>query len=139
MNHDRVGRAASARQGGRRRAIRAHGQPEQTQAWQTAGGAGFGRTRVFQGAAREGPQPPADLTPAHAEALQQPRTACSAQYRHRHTKAQALATELINDWEAIFRVLQRPTPPLINNSAERRARRSQGFDPAHILRRCQSL
>ncbi|MFE8034928.1 IS66 family transposase [Thiohalocapsa marina] len=73
-------------------------------------------------AAREGPQPPADQTPAHAQALARLRAARSAQYRHRHHKAQALATELINDWEAIFRVLQQPTLPLTNNSAERALR-----------------
>ena len=73
-------------------------------------------------AAREGPQPPADLTPAYTQALARLRAACSEQYRHRHHKAQALATELINDWDAIFRVLQHPKLPLTNNSAERALR-----------------
>jgi len=35
-----------------------------------------------------------------------------------HTKARALAREMLNDWEAIFQVLAHPHLPLTNNEAE---------------------
>ena len=35
-----------------------------------------------------------------------------------HTKARALAKEMINDWDAIFQVLAYPHLPLTNNEAE---------------------
>lgn len=39
-----------------------------------------------------------------------------------HTKARALAREMLNDWEAIFQVLAHPHLPLTNNEAERALR-----------------
>jgi len=39
-----------------------------------------------------------------------------------HKKTHALATEMLNDWEAIFRVLEFPHLPLTNNEAERALR-----------------
>ena len=39
-----------------------------------------------------------------------------------HTKARALAVEMLNDWAAIFRVLDHPHLPLTNNEAERALR-----------------
>jgi len=39
-----------------------------------------------------------------------------------HKKTKALATEMLNDWEAIFRVLEYPHLPLTNNEAERALR-----------------
>lgn len=42
----------------------------------------------------------------------------AAHRTHRHAKAQALAVELGNDWDAIFQVLAQPALPLTNNTAE---------------------
>ncbi|MGR9109008.1 MAG: IS66 family transposase [Gammaproteobacteria bacterium] len=39
-----------------------------------------------------------------------------------HPQTRALATEMLNDWEAIFRVLDYPSLPLTNNVAERALR-----------------
>jgi transposase len=39
-----------------------------------------------------------------------------------HEQAQKLGKELLNDWEAIFRVLDEPHLPLTNNVAERALR-----------------
>jgi hypothetical protein len=39
-----------------------------------------------------------------------------------HPKAKALAREFLNDWEAIFRILDYPHLPLTNNEAERALR-----------------
>ena len=39
-----------------------------------------------------------------------------------HTKARALAREMLNDWEAIFQVVSHPHLPLTNNEAERALR-----------------
>jgi len=39
-----------------------------------------------------------------------------------HPQTRALATEMLNDWEAIFRVLEYPFLPLTNNEAERALR-----------------
>ncbi|WP_262964338.1 IS66 family transposase [Methylobacter psychrophilus] len=39
-----------------------------------------------------------------------------------HTKARALAREILNDWEAIFQVLAHPQLPLTNNEAEQALR-----------------
>ncbi len=39
-----------------------------------------------------------------------------------HTKARALAREMLNDWEAIFQVLAHPHLPLTNNEAEQALR-----------------
>ncbi len=39
-----------------------------------------------------------------------------------HEKTKALAREFLNDWDAIFRILQHPYLPLTNNEAERELR-----------------
>ena len=39
-----------------------------------------------------------------------------------HPQTRALATEMLNDWDAIFRVLEYPSLPLTNNEAERALR-----------------
>lgn len=72
-------------------------------------------------AAREGPFP-VDLPGQHAAALATLRTACEQHRGSDHGKTHALAVELLNDWEAIFQVLQHPAPPLTNNDAERALR-----------------
>jgi hypothetical protein len=76
-------------------------------------------------AAREGP--PADLPTQYAGRLAELRAACERLLRYRreghdHAKTHALAVELLNDWDAIFQVLQHPELPLTNNEAERALR-----------------
>ncbi|NEV60885.1 IS66 family transposase [Thiorhodococcus minor] len=66
-------------------------------------------------AAREGP--PGDLPRIHAALLAELHAACVRLLGHRHAKTRALAVELWNDWEAIFRVLENPQWPLTNNDA----------------------
>jgi len=39
-----------------------------------------------------------------------------------YIKAFAIATEMLNDWQAIFRILEFPHLPLTNNEAERAIR-----------------
>jgi hypothetical protein len=41
---------------------------------------------------------------------------------HSHAKTHALAVEFLNDWEAIFTVLENPFWPLTNHEAERALR-----------------
>ena len=71
-------------------------------------------------AAREGP--PVDLRHLHAKLLAELHAACVRRLGHRHAKTRALAVELWNDWDAIFRVLDNPQWPLTNNEAERALR-----------------
>ena len=71
-------------------------------------------------AAREGP--PDDLPHLHADLLAELHAACVRLLGHRHAKTRALAVELWNDWDAIFRVLEHPEWPLTNNDAERALR-----------------
>ena len=74
--------------------------------------------------ARAGPLE--DLRVKHGELLEELRLACE-QYKDfakqkvgkTYEKTQALAREFLNDWEAIFRVLEHPELPLTNNEAER--------------------
>lgn len=47
---------------------------------------------------------------------------CEEMQSHGHKKTAALATEMLNDWEAIFQVLDQPHQPLTNNEAERALR-----------------
>jgi transposase len=71
-------------------------------------------------AARAGP--PGDLACLHAPLLAELHAACVRLLGHRHAKTRALAVELWNDWDAIFRVLENPQWPLTNNEAERALR-----------------
>jgi transposase len=71
-------------------------------------------------AARDGP--PVDLPIRHAALLNALHAACVRLLGHRHAKTRALAVELWNDWDAIFRVLENPQWPLTNNDAERALR-----------------
>ncbi|WP_209262387.1 IS66 family transposase [Thiorhodococcus minor] len=71
-------------------------------------------------AARDGP--PVDLPSLHAALLDDLHAACVRLLGHRHAKTRALAVELWNDWEAIFRVLDNPQWPITNNEAERALR-----------------
>lgn len=71
-------------------------------------------------AARDGP--PVDLPTVHAALLKELHAACVRLLGHRHAKTRALAVELWNDWEAIFRVLDDPQWPITNNEAEQALR-----------------
>ena len=71
-------------------------------------------------AAREGPH--GELPAIHAQRLKDFRTACQQMQDSPHCKARALAVEFLNDWDAIFIVLQHPHLPLTNNEAERALR-----------------
>jgi transposase len=71
-------------------------------------------------AARDGPA--VDLPTLHAALLKELHAACVRLLGHRHAKTRALAVELWNDWEAIFRVLENPPWPITNNEAEQALR-----------------
>jgi hypothetical protein len=73
---------------------------------------------VYQ--AREGP--PASIRAEHKAALAQLKALCECMGQSSHDKRQALSTELLNDWEAIFSVLEYPFLPLTNNEAEQMLR-----------------
>jgi len=72
-------------------------------------------------AAREGP-PEVALPIQHADRLAALKKLCETWRASRHEKARALAVELLNDWETIFRILSYPQWPLTNNEAERALR-----------------
>ena len=86
---------------------------------------GYGRTlmetfealleAVYQ--AREGP--PRDLRPLLAAELARLKALCQKLSRSSNAKAAALGREFLNDWEALFRVLEFPHLALTNNFAER--------------------
>ena len=80
-------------------------------------------------AAREGPPDDArfdkltaGLPHLYAHLLAEYRLACERMATAAHAKARALAVEMLNDRDAIFRVLQHPRLPLTNNEAERALR-----------------
>jgi hypothetical protein len=73
-------------------------------------------------AARERP-PDQALPITYQSALSDYRCICEAiSASATHTKARALAREMLNDWDAIFQVLAHPHLPLTNNEAERALR-----------------
>ena len=67
-------------------------------------------------AAREGPSE--NLRPRFKEKLEEFRTLCEKYCNAKNDKLRALAREFLNDWEAIFRILEHPHFPLTNNLAE---------------------
>jgi hypothetical protein len=73
------------------------------------------------GDARHSP-PGTPLTETHQAQLAAYRRLCEHMKTAPHDKAKALATEMLNDWDAIFRVLHHPHLPLTNNEAERALR-----------------
>lgn len=73
-------------------------------------------------AARERP-PDQALPDIYQDLLLDYRRACEVMSASAtHTKARALAREMLNDWEAIFQVLTHPHLPLTNNEAEQALR-----------------
>lgn len=76
---------------------------------------------VYQ--AREGPHKGTlSILAQHQERLESLRQVCEAMSASSHQKTRELGRELLNDWEAIFRVLEYPAWPLTNNEAERALR-----------------
>lgn len=71
--------------------------------------------------ARERP-PDIPLPIVYQELLACFRLECELMRLSPHEKARALATEMLNDWDAIFQVLLYPHLPLTNNEAERALR-----------------
>ncbi len=69
-------------------------------------------------------RPPDQALPViYQDLLADYRRACEAMSASTtHTKARALAREMLNDWDAIFQVLTHPHLPLTNNEAERALR-----------------
>jgi IS1 family transposase len=73
--------------------------------------------------AREGPDQGQVTIAAHYQAeLEDLRALCEVMAASSHEKTRALGREFLNDWEAIFRVLDHPAWPLTNNEAERALR-----------------
>lgn len=71
-------------------------------------------------AARDGL--PCALQSEWSERLRAFRTCCETHRDSPHAKTRELAGEFLNDWEAIFAVLDDPHGPLTNNAAERALR-----------------
>lgn len=73
--------------------------------------------------AREGPDGgTVSILAHHQETLDVLRKLCEAMAASSHKKTRELGQEFLNDWEAIFRVLEYPAWPLTNNEAERALR-----------------
>lgn len=66
--------------------------------------------------------PDMDIAKKHDDLLQEFRALCERYQKGAHEKTRLLAGEFLNDWGAIFRVLQYPHLPLTNNEAERALR-----------------
>jgi transposase len=71
-------------------------------------------------AARE--EPPQSIRSHFEQQLADFRGRCEMAIASRHAKTHELATEFLNDWDAIFAVLENPHWPLTNNEAERALR-----------------
>ncbi|MGH8548006.1 MAG: IS66 family transposase [Methylococcales bacterium] len=69
-----------------------------------------------------GSPPGTPLTEIYQAQLAAYRCLCEQTKTVFHKQTRELATEMLNDWEAIFRVLQVPDLPLTNNQAERALR-----------------
>jgi len=73
--------------------------------------------------AREGPDKgTVSIAEAHSETVEKIRVLCAAMKQSTHKKTRELGGEFLNDWEAIFRILDYPAWPLTNNEAERALR-----------------
>ena len=73
--------------------------------------------------AREGPdQGTVSILAQHQDDLAHLREVCHEMAACSHKKTRALGREFLNDWVAIFRVLEHPAWPLTNNEAERALR-----------------
>jgi IS1 family transposase len=73
--------------------------------------------------AREGPdEGTVSISADHQEKLETLRHVCEEMAASPHQKTRELGREFLNDWQAIFRVLDYPAWPLTNNEAERALR-----------------
>lgn len=76
---------------------------------------------VYQ--AREGPDDgKVSIAADHQETVEKIRHLCEAMKISKHEKTRKLGGEFLNDWGAIFRILDYPAWPLTNNEAERALR-----------------
>ena len=66
--------------------------------------------------------PPVNLKPPWQARLEAFRTLCEQHREAPHEKTRALAREFLNDWDAIWVVLEHPSLPMTNNEAERALR-----------------
>ena len=73
---------------------------------------------VYQ--AREGPG--GSIKAQFQGELDRLKALCEKMARSSHRKARELGGEFLNDWDAIFRVLDHPELPMTNNAAEQRLR-----------------
>ena len=73
--------------------------------------------------AREGPnEGKVSILGTHKERLKQLKALCEEMSKSSHKKTSELGKEFLNDWKAIFRILDYPLWPLTNNEAERALR-----------------
>ncbi len=68
--------------------------------------------------ARESP-PVIILSLVYQQKLKEYKQLCEEMRQSEHEKTQALAVEMLNDWDVIFVILKHPYLPLTNNEAER--------------------
>jgi len=66
--------------------------------------------------------PDIDLLTKFSSELEQLKELCEQHRQHSHQKTQQLAREFLNDWDAIWTVLEHPQLPITNNEAERALR-----------------
>ena len=71
-------------------------------------------------AAREGPG--GSIKAKFQDELDRLKALCKKMAKSRHEKAGKLGREFLNDWDAIFRVLDHPQLPMTNNAAEQMLR-----------------
>ena len=64
----------------------------------------------------------ASIMANYQDTLTEIKALCESNKDSIHEKVKALARELLNDWEAIFRILDYPHYPLTNNESERALR-----------------
>jgi hypothetical protein len=79
-------------------------------------------SRVVEAVYRARAGPPGDLRADLAPDLAALRAACEAHRESTHPKTRQLAREFLNDWDAIWTVVDHPELPLTNNAAERALR-----------------
>lgn len=66
--------------------------------------------------------PDIDLPTRFSSELEDMKELCEQHRHHSHQKTQQLAREFLNDWDAIWTVLEHPELPITNNEAERALR-----------------
>jgi hypothetical protein len=79
-------------------------------------------TQLITGVYQARGDPTLNLVEKDKVDLAQLRVLCGQHRDHSHEKTKQLARELLNDWPAIWRVLENPTLPITNNVAEQSLR-----------------